>query len=260
MTHIMRPKFDLSIVLPAYNEGQEIQETLSHLDFFVKNDGFNYEILVIDDGSIDNTRKCANDYAQRNGHVRVVGYKKNMGKGYALRTGFAHVEGKEIVFVDSDSDIDLRQIKDHVDALKHGDIVIGSKWHPNSVVDMPFVRRFLSRGFNMLVRLLTGVCLQDTQTGLKAIRRSAFKEILPKLCVKRFAFDVELLLLAKLCNLKVIERPVKLKLNGLFSVREIATMLIDLLGIAYRLRIARWYQHVCTHQTENTICVQSPNH
>jgi hypothetical protein len=126
--------------------------------------------------------------------------------------------------------------------LANADIVVGSKWHRDSVVEVSFVRGFLSRGFNVLVRLLTGVQVSDTQTGIKAVRREAFCEVFRRLSVKRYAFDVELLVLAKVFGLRVVELPVKLKLSSRFSFGEIWRMLLDLLGIAYRLRVKRWYQ------------------
>jgi hypothetical protein len=129
-----------------------------------------------------------------------------------------------------------------VDALRYGDIVIASKWHPDSVVKIPLTRRILSHGFNVLVRLLTGANLKDTQVGLKAMKKSAFKDIFPKLSVKRFAFDVELLAVANLHGLRIVEMPTRLRIAAPFHPKEILNMFVDLLGIAYRLRVIHWYQ------------------
>ena len=107
---------------------------------------------------------------------------------------------------------------------------------------MPLSRRILSECFNALVRLLTGVPLKDTQSGLKAMKKNEFKNIFPRLAVKRYAFDVELLAVANLYGLKVVEMPVNIKLEAKFKPVEIWRMFIDLLGIAYRLRIIHWYQ------------------
>jgi glycosyltransferase involved in cell wall biosynthesis len=235
-------KVELSFVLPAYNEEDSIEDALDALDRAVGGNGLRYEIVVVDDGSMDNTRLKAIKYASRNGHVRVIGYNRNLGKGYAVRKGFAQAAGDAVIFVDSDLEIDLTRLSGYVDALRHGDIVVASKWHPESVVEMPLMRRILGQGFNVLVRVLTGVKLKDTQTGLKAIRRRAFEEIFPRLTVKRYAFDVELLAVANLYGLKVVEMPVNIRMRALFSIREVWRMLLDLLGIAYRLRVLRWYQ------------------
>jgi glycosyltransferase involved in cell wall biosynthesis len=238
---MMLQKPRLSFVVPAYNEALAIEETLNALDDAVKETGFKYEIIVVDDGSKDGTVWKATRYASRNGHVRVIRYEKNMGKGHAIKTGSLHVTGDAIVFLDGDKEIDPKQVTRYIEALKYGDIVIASKRHPQSKVEMPKVRRVLSYAFNKLVRLLTGVKISDTQTGLKAIKKDVFKKILPKLNVKRYAFDVELLVIAKLYGFKVVELPVNVKIRSIFSFKEVWRMLVDLLGITYRLRISKQY-------------------
>jgi Glycosyltransferases, probably involved in cell wall biogenesis len=139
-------------------------------------------------------------------------------------------------------EVDLNTVSNYMDALQNGDIVIASKWHPDSDVQVPFVRRILSHSFNVLVRLFIGAPLKDTQAGLKAMRKSAFLDIFPRLSVKRYAFDVELLAAAHSRGLKIVEMPVNIKMNASFKPKEIYKMFIDLLGIAYRLRVLHWYQ------------------
>jgi glycosyltransferase involved in cell wall biosynthesis len=244
-------RIKLSFVMPAYNEGDCIEDALDMLDRVVKETGVPYEIVVVDDGSVDNTRLKASNYATNNGHVRVVSYKKNLGKGYAVKTGFMQAAGDAVVFVDSDLEIDLKKVTRYIEALKHGDIVIASKWHPESVVEMPLIRKILGHGFNVLVRLMTGVKLRDTQTGLKAIKRKAFEDIFPRLAVKRYAFDVELLAVANLYGLKIVELPINIRMRGLFNPKEVWRMFIDLLGIAYRLKVLRWYQRALAYTTHS---------
>jgi dolichol-phosphate mannosyltransferase len=233
---------ELSFVIPAYNEEDFIEDTLGTLDDIIKDKNLPYEILVVDDGSSDNTLANAKRYAGKNGHVRVVSYSKNVGKGYAVKTGFMKANGNVVIFADSDMEIDLRTISKYLEALKHGDIVIASKRHSDSRVKVPLSRRILSECFNGLVRLLTWVPLKDTQSGLKAMKKSAFLDIFPRLAVKRYAFDVELLAVANLYGLKVVEMPVNIKLDASFKPNEMLHMFVDLLGIAYRLRIIHWYQ------------------
>jgi glycosyltransferase involved in cell wall biosynthesis len=247
-------RVELSFVLPAYNEGDSIESALGSLYRAGRDTGLKYEIVVVDDGSLDDTGVKAVDFASKNGHVKngfvkLVTYRDNVGKGHAVKTGFLRACGDAVVFVDSDLDIDVEQVGRYVEALGHGDIVVGSKWHPESIVDVPLLRRVLSCGFNVLVRLLTGVRLRDTQTGLKAIRRQALEDAFPCLAVKRYAFDVELLVVARLLRLKVVEMPVRVRLHGMFGVREVWRMFVDLLGIAYRLRVKRWYQGTLKCQT-----------
>ncbi len=236
-------QIELSFVIPAYNEEDSIELMLGTLDeVALKNKRRSYEIVVVDDGSKDKTLPRAIKYANKNGHVKVISYTQNEGKGHAVRTGFMQTKGDVVVFADSDMDIDLGTISKYVDALEHGDIVVASKWHPDSVVSMPLKRRILSHGFNVLVRILTGAKLKDTQVGLKVMRKSAFIDIFPRLCVKRYAFDVELLAVANLYGLRIVQMPAQLSIRESFRLREVLKMFQDLLGIAYRLRVIHWYQ------------------
>jgi glycosyltransferase involved in cell wall biosynthesis len=221
-------QLELSIVVPAFNEEEFIEDTLEYIDNVVMHKNLAYEIIVVDDGSEDKTFEKAKNYAGKNGHVRVIGYGKNVGKGHAVKIGFMQAIGNIVFFTDSDRDIDLEKISDYIEALKCGDIVIASKKHKASQVDVPISRRVLSECFNGLVRILTGVPLKDTQSGLKAMKKNAF--------------DVDLLAVANLFDLKVVELPVNIKLDASFKPKEMWRMFIDLLGIAYRLRILHWYQ------------------
>jgi dolichol-phosphate mannosyltransferase len=241
---------ELSFVIPAYNEEDSIEDALGALDYAVKDRRLPYEVVVVDDGSADKTLLKAMTYASRNGHVRVISYTQNEGKGYAVKAGFMQATGDVVVFVDSDLDIDLGTVASYVEALQHGDIVIASKWHPESVVSMPLTRRILSHGFNVLVRLLIGANLKDTQVGLKAMKKSAFKDIFPRLSVKRYAFDVELLSVARLYGLRIVEMPTRLRIEASFCPKEILKMFVDLLGIAYRLRVIHWYRRSVRAQNE----------
>ena len=237
---------ELSLVIPAYNEEVFIENTLGMLDTVIKSEQRQYEIVVVDDGSKDKTFLRAFNYSKKNGHVKVIGYPKNAGKGFAIKTGFMQATGDIVVFIDGDMEIDPKTISDYIRALDHADIAIATKWHPRSVVRMTLGRKIMSRSFNVLFRILIGLNLKDTQVGLKAIRKDAFNDIFPRLAVKRYAFDVELLAVANLYGLEIVEMPVKIKLATSFKPKEIWRMFVDLLGISYRLRIRRWYQREIT--------------
>ncbi len=234
----------LSFVVPAYNEEDFIEDTLGTIDAVIKGKNLTYEIVVVDDGSLDGTLAKVVKYAKNNAHIKVVSYTKNIGKGYAVKTGFMQTSGDLVVFTDSDMEIDLGMVSKYLKALEDGDIVIASKRHSSSQIKAPLSRKILSLSFNTLVRLLTGVPLNDTQSGLKAMKKSAFVDIFPRLTVKRYAFDAELLTVAHLYGLKVVEMPVKIKLDASFKPKEMWNMFIDLLGIAYRLRVIHWYQRL----------------
>jgi len=233
---------ELSFVVPAYNEEVCIENTLDTLGFFVKDKLFVYEVVVVDDGSDDKTYNKVSRYAEKTANMKVIRYSPNVGKGHAIKTGFMQTVGDIVIFVDSDMEIDLETILNYVKALENADIVIATKWHPQSHISMSIGRKLLSRTFNVLVRLLVGFDLKDTQVGLKVMNRSAVKDIFPRLAVKRYAFDVELLAVAHFYGLKIVEMPVKIDLRAPFKAKEAWQMFVDLLGISYRLRVTRWYQ------------------
>jgi dolichol-phosphate mannosyltransferase len=250
----MNDKPELSLVMPAYNEEKNIRLVIERADDVARQMGLRYELIVVDDGSVDNTKVEVEGCARINGHVKVASYNNNVGKGFALRTGFSLAVGDLVIFMDSDADIDPKQVAYYINALKDADVVVASKWHPQSKLDTPLTRRILSRGFNALVKLLVGLRFSDTQTGLKAIRREALAGVFPRLTVKRYAFDVELLALANLLRLKVVELPINIRLRSLFSFREVWRMFLDLLGITYRLRVTRWYQRALAHRNPLNRC------
>ncbi len=230
----------ISIIMPAYNEAECIAKSIAvAMDQFetVHRD---FEIIIVDDGSTDETRRMAEDVYDK--RVKIVGYEQNKGKGYALKRGFDFATGEFSLLVDSDLEIHARDLDSLVRELETSDLVIGSKRHPLSTVVTPTVRKFLSLGFNVLERLLTGVKVSDTQSGLKGARSTALYGILPLLSVKKYAFDAELLTVASLANLRIKEQPVRIHLEASFKARQVFRMFIDLLGIAYRLRVTRWYQ------------------
>jgi len=234
----------LSVIVPARNEEERIVEflrdTLSSLDAL----GFDYEVVVVDDGSTDRTRERAIS-AANSPHVKVVGYDDNVGKGFALKYGFAYTSGDIVVFIDSDRDISPKQIARYVGGTEQADIVIASKWHPKSHTGMPLIRRFLSHGFHLMVILLTGLRVSDTQAGMKAFTRRVLEIVLPRLAMKRFAFDVELLTVANLKGFRITEYPIDIEMSGPTKlgplVKMLWSMFLEILGVTYRLRVLKWY-------------------
>jgi glycosyltransferase involved in cell wall biosynthesis len=250
----------LSIVLPVYNAGGKVEATIRSLKSklkglesimfssstgnarsLLKTDQW-YEIIVVNDGSVDNTKDVLNKVVDHSTSTRMISYEANMGKGYAIRKGILASRGEFVVFMDGDGEIDSAVLAKYLQGLREADIVIASKYHPDSVVSVPTSRRFLSRCFNVLVKSLVCLNVSDTQVGLKAGRGEAFRRIFESILVKRYAFDVELLAVAQILQLKVIEEPVKIELDAGFRKSEIVRMFLDVLGIAYRLRLSKHYQ------------------
>ncbi len=234
----------VTVVMPAFNEEEIIDSSIRSTCETLEKECADYDLIVVNDGSTDSTFKVImEEAAKHEGRVKILGYDyPNKGKGFALKYGAMFAEGDYVIFVDSDSEIEPSNLARYLNGLRNADIVIASKRHPQSRVEEPFSRVFLSLGFQSLVRLLTGVKVSDTQAGLKGFRVESLRRILPLLSVKKYAFDVEVLVVAQLLNMKVVELPVTIYLDANFKVRNIARMAIDLLGIAYRLRVKHWYQ------------------
>ncbi len=199
-------------------------------------------MVVVDDGSIDKTFDAVRGLAALDRSIIPLRNERNKGKGAAVKSAASRVRGDVVILLDADMDILPETLREYVEVLKKYDICIASKRHPKSSYEAPVARKFLSVAFNKFVRLTTGVKFSDSQTGLKAMRAEAFKKIMALISVKRYAYDVEMLAVAELMGLSVAELPVQIQQKAAFSVRAVFYMVLDVLGIAYRLRVRKWYQ------------------
>ncbi len=239
--HLLSPQnVALSIIMPACNLEDRIVDALTSASRVAESSTSNYEIIVVDDGSTDGTYLRAKSL--KSDKIRVMRNTTNQGKGYSIKKGVELSIGDAVVMLDGDMEINPDLITSYLRALQSHDVIISSKRHPLALYEAPLMRKFLSLAFNVLVRILTGVRVSDTQTGLKAFNGRRLRDVIKLVLVKRYAFDVEVLIAANLLKLRVLELPAKIVQKGGFSVRSIFYMLIDLLGVAYRLRILRWYQ------------------
>lgn len=201
-----------------------------------------YEIIVVNDGSKDDTRNIVQRISSSNETIRMISYSINMGKGYAIRQGVLHSRGKYVIFLDGDGDISTEVLSKYVERMVAADIVIGSKYHPLSIVNVPASRKFFSMCFHLFVKVMLGIKVSDTQVGLKAGKGDIFRKIFQRVTVKRYAFDAEMLAVAGILGLRVVELPVKIELDKSFKKKEIVKMAFDVLGVAFRLRVIKWYQ------------------
>jgi len=236
----------ISVIVPAYNEEKAIERTITVLSGYLDSNFDDFEIVVVSDGSSDRTFEFAQKH--QSASVKVFEYRPNRGKGHALKYGFSKSQGDLIVFYDTGIDFPPSQIGDFLETLQKAGagLVIGSKRHPRSTVNYPFVRRLISFGAQSLVKILFNLSVTDTQVGLKVFRREVLSEIMPRIVVRRFAFDIELLALAQHYGFKIIEAPVNLDLQlstafKLVGGNAIWKILIDTLAIFYRLKIMRFY-------------------
>jgi glycosyltransferase involved in cell wall biosynthesis len=235
---------DLSVVVPAYREGPHIYRNLQRLLAELDQLGIHYEVIVVSDGNTDATVGEAERL--RSPKVKLLQYAVNRGKGYALSQGVRHASGDLITFIDADMELDPRGIKSFLDLMKAGeyDVILGSKRHPRSRVSYPWFRRLQSLAYQLLIALLFNLNIRETQTGLKLFRRQVLEDALPLLAVKRFAFDLELLVVAHhLGYRKMLEAPIDLRYQFASTIRPgvVWRILWDTAAIFYRLRIKKYY-------------------
>jgi glycosyltransferase involved in cell wall biosynthesis len=232
----------ISVVIPVHNQEMEISSLLIKIKEILNSTMQSYEIVVVNDGSYDNTLNVLQKEELLDSCVKIISYTPNRGKGHAVKTGVMQACGNIIIFVDGDFDISHGKIKEYIEELRNCDLVIASKRHPLSKVNAPTSRIFLSRIFNMLVRLFVGIKIKDTQSGLKAGNGAALRMIFGVMLVKRYAFDVELLAIATAMHLNIRELPIEINLDHRFRIQDIVKMLLDITAISYRHRIRRWYE------------------
>ena len=216
------------------------------LDNVLSKSGVTFEIIAVSDGSTDGYDAALEAVSA---HVRVVQLNHNWGKGQALRVGLSMGRGAYLGFIDADGDLPAEQVASYVTLVQsyHPDVVLGSKRHPMSEVEYPIIRRIYSWGYQQLVRTLFRLNVRDTQTGLKILRREMVADVLPRMLEKRFAFDLEMLVVARrLGYKKFFEAPVRIeeRLSSTISRRAVRSMLVDTLAIFYRLRVRHWYDQV----------------
>ncbi|ALV63855.1 Glycosyltransferase [Thermococcus sp. 2319x1] len=233
----------ISVLMPAYNEEKNLEKAVRETMKELK--GLDYEIIIINDGSKDNTLQVAKELCESFRDVRLVSYSKNRGKGYALKKGFEKSKGEIIVFFDADLDIPPFQIRRFLKTLQNGcDVVIGSKYLPGARVRYSERRRLFSIWYRTLVKMLLKLDVSDTQVGLKVFRREVLEKAFSKILVKKYAFDVELLTVISMYGYKIYELPIKIEhksFDSSIGYRAIARMFIDTMAIFYRKNILHYY-------------------
>ncbi len=234
----------LSVVVPAYREGRRIFSNLTRLVGELDKLKVPYEVVVVSDGNTDATVSEASRVESP--AVKVFHYPMNIGKGFALSCGVDQSVGDLVTFIDADMELDPANIAVFMDIMRSSgcDAVIGSKRHPQSEVSYPRLRRIQSAVYQLVVRMLFNLNVRDTQTGLKLFRRQVLKEAMPLLAIKRFAFDLELLVVANQLGYRnVCEAPIKLdyQFESTVNLGSAWRVLWDTAAIFYRLRLLRYY-------------------
>jgi glycosyltransferase involved in cell wall biosynthesis len=239
----------ISIILPAYKQEKTIREDVESLKISLNELPMTYEIIVVIDGNMDKTYDAIKDLRGKN--VKVLMYEKNEGKGFAVTYGMRKATGDVIGFIDAGMDISPASISMLINHMiwYDADVIVGSKLHPVSQVEYPVSRKILSWGWRTLTHLLFGFKIRDTQVGLKIFKKKVAKDVFPRLLVKKFAFDVEMLAVAYTLGYKrIYEAPVRLNFNNASSITSVGLwkaiffMVIDTLAIFYRLKIIQYYR------------------
>lgn len=200
-----------SFVIPAYNEGVRLRPTLNELLRHAREEKWDIEILVVNDGSSDDTAQIVREYSKLHPQVLLVENPGNHGKGYSVRNGMLHARGDICLFTDADLSSPMTEAQKLFDAIANGaDIAIGSRWLQTELQTerQPLYRQLFGRVFNLALRLILGLRFADTQCGFKAFRREAAQQIFPLQKIERWGFDPEILFLAQRAGMRIEEVPV----------------------------------------------------
>ena len=200
-----------SIVIPAYNESARLGATLEKVLAYVHAQGWDAEVIVVNDGSRDNTAEIVRSFAAKDPALRLVENPGNRGKGYSVRNGMLNARGSIVLFSDADLSSPIEEAPKLFEALERGaDIAIGSRWlrAETQTQRQPLHRQLFGRIFNLVLRLTLGLQFADTQCGFKAFKQTAVQAIFPLQRIERWGFDPEILFLARKFKFRVQEVPV----------------------------------------------------
>lgn len=238
----------LSLIMPVYKQEKTIVKNLKMIKEVLDNIRYDYEIIAVVDGNSDKSfYKIKEAKIPR---VKCLTYQENQGKSFAIRVGMIEAKGDYVMFLDSGMEIDpngISMLLEHMEWY-NADIIVGSKRHPASFVTYPILRRILSVGYYYAVKILFGIKVHDTQAGIKVFKKPVLEKILPRLIEKKFAGDLEMLVVANTLGFKrIYEAPIKLDYNlgkttSAATVRSIVGIVIDTLAIFYRKNILHYYK------------------
>lgn len=237
----------LSVIVPAYRQEKTIKKDLENIDAVLKAGlkVYDYEIICVVDGNIDKTYNQAR--RANSNKIKVFTYGENQGKGHAVRFGMARAKGHLISFLDAGMDISpngIMMLMAHMEWY-NADVIVGSKRHPVSRVNYPLRRRIYSIGYHLGVKMLFGLPLTDTQSGIKIFKREVLERVIPRLLVKRYAMDIEILAVTKYLGFsRIYEGPIEVTFDRRTSSIKWTTILHmfwDTMAVFYRLRILNYY-------------------
>jgi dolichyl-phosphate beta-glucosyltransferase len=242
----------LSVIIPSYKEGKRIGDNLLEIDKYLNSKEYSYEILVVVDGSPDDTAQIAREFQGRVKNLRVIENPENHGKGYVVRQGLLESKGEIRLFLDADGSTSIKHLDTFIPEFKKGnDVVIGSRDIAGAYIQVhqPKHRELMGDMGNWLIRIVLGLWrYPDTQCGFKMLNAKAAKEVANRMVVDRFGFDFELIILAKKLGFKIKQMPVRW-LNeegstvGLTGPNGFIQVLIDLFKTKWRLMTGKYDIH-----------------
>jgi dolichyl-phosphate beta-glucosyltransferase len=245
---LSHPKY--SIVIPAYNETARIERALSSVSGCIRKSGWDAEVLVVDDGSTDNTAALVESWAREHPEVRLIRNDRNRGKGYSVRNGMLRAAGEILMFTDADLSSPIEEAERLFAAIAEGaDVAIGSRWllGRRIVHKQPLYRRIFGRCFNALTRTIMRLPFADTQCGFKAFRREAAQLVFGLQRIERWGFDPEILFIGIRRGLKIAEVPVTWghdERSRISYLRDGMQMLLELVFVRWNALTGRYRQPV----------------
>jgi dolichyl-phosphate beta-glucosyltransferase len=235
-----------SIVIPAYNETARIERALASVSGCIRKLGWDAEVLVVDDGSTDDTAALVEAWAERHPEVRLIRNRENRGKGFSVRNGMLRAAGEIVMFTDADLSSPIEEAERLFTAIADGaDVAIGSRWLTGKriVHKQPLYRRFFGRCFNALTRSVMRLPFADTQCGFKAFRREAAQLVFSLQRIERWGFDPEILFIGIKRGLRIVEVPVTWghdERSRISYLRDGLQMLLELLFVRWNALTGRY--------------------
>lgn len=228
---------DLSVVIPAYNEALRLGPTLQRVVEYLRQRGLRYEVLVVDDGSTDATAEVAERFSGDG--VQVLRQEVNRGKGAVLRAGVLASRGREVLLVDADMSTPIEDLEKLQPHLAEAPVVLGSRAVEGAdiMLHQPFYRELMGRTFNLIIRILGVRGLRDTQCGFKLLAGDVARQLFSEMTIERFAYDVELVWLARRHGYEVAEVGVRWADSASSRVNPVSDssrMLWDVLALRWR--------------------------
>jgi glycosyltransferase involved in cell wall biosynthesis len=244
------PYPNYSIVIPAYNESRRILATLESVVACIREKKWFAEVVVVNDGSRDNTAELVREFAKHAPEVRLLENSENRGKGFSVRNGMLHSLGEVVMFTDADLSSPMEEAEGLFDAIAQGaDIAIGSRWLRQSrqTIKQPLYRRFFGRCFNAVTRAVMGMSFADTQCGFKAFTRKAAQTCFQLQTIERWGFDPEILFIALKRGYNIKEVPVSWahdKRTQMSYLRDGAHMLQELAQVRWNAILGRYGRQI----------------